>query len=129
MGRRTMTICTTPGCPEYTNGGRCPGCQAKAERRRGTSTQRGYGTRHRNDFRAAVIARDPHCVCTIEAHDHGTPCGKPSKHADHHPRDRKELLAAGEDPNDPRHGRGLCGPCHSAETARHQPGGWAADQA
>ncbi|MGW4728861.1 holin [Streptomyces shenzhenensis] len=128
MARRGLSICSTPGCPEYTTGGRCPGCRAKAEARRGTSSQRGYGTRHRRTFRAAILAREPFCVCTREDHGHGTPCGQPSRHADHHPRDRRELAAAGEDPDDPRHGRGLCGPCHSSETARHQPGGWAADQ-
>lgn len=128
MARRAMSICTTPGCPEYTNGGRCTGCQAKAEALRGTSSQRGYGSRHRTTFRTSVIARDPSCVCTTAGHDHGQPCGAPSRHADHHPRDRRELVADGEDPDDPKHGRGLCGPCHSRETALHQPGGWAADQ-
>ena len=126
MPRRALSICTTPGCPEYTQGGRCPTCRAQAEQRRGTAAQRGYGTRHRTRFRTAVLARDPHCVCTDTSHGHGDPCGEPSRHADHYPRDRRELAAAGEDPDDPRHGRGLCGPCHSSETARHQPGGWAA---
>ena len=129
MARRTLMVCSTPGCPEYTRGGRCADCQTKAEQRRGSSTERGYGSRHRNDFRTAVLARDPTCVCTTEDHNHDQPCGQRSRHADHYPRDRRELAAAGEDPNDPRHGRGLCGPCHSRETARHQPGGWAADQA
>ena len=118
MARRTLTICTTSGCPEYTNGGRCTDCQAKAEARRGTSTQRGYGTRHRTTFRTAVLARDPVCVLCQAA---------PSQHADHHPDSRRELVDAGLDPDDPSRGRGLCGPCHSRETARHQPGGWAAD--
>jgi len=126
--RRALTICPTPGCPEYTQGGRCPGCQTKAEQRRGTSSQRGYGSRHRTTFRAAVLARDPHCVCTESGHGHDGPCGQPSRHADHHPLSRRELVDSGQDPDDPRHGRGLCGPCHSAETARHQPGGWAAEQ-
>ncbi|MDX5569247.1 holin [Streptomyces sp. ID05-04B] len=128
MARRALSICSTPGCPQYTRGGRCTDCQTTAEQRRGTSSQRGYGSQHRTDFRQAVIARDPSCVCTTTSHDHAEPCGEPSKHADHYPRDRRELVAAGENPNDPRHGRGLCGPCHSAETARHQPGGWAAGQ-
>lgn len=126
MPRRGLSICTTPGCPEYTNGGRCTDCRAQAEAQRGTSTQRGYGTRHRRVFRTAVLARDPFCVCTEPGHGHAQPCGEASRHADHHPRSRRELAAAGEDPDDPRHGRGLCGPCHSSETARHQPGGWAA---
>ncbi|MGN7137245.1 holin [Streptomyces pseudogriseolus] len=129
MPRRALSICTTPGCPEYTNGGRCTSCRAQAEARRGTATQRGYGTSHRRRFRTAVLARDPNCVCTDTSHGHDNPCDQPSRHADHWPKDRRTLVASGHDPDDPRHGRGLCGPCHSRETAAHQPGGWAADQA
>ncbi|MET9729702.1 holin [Streptomyces sp. NPDC006458] len=124
MARRAMSICSTPGCPEYTNGGRCADCRAAADRRRGTSTQRGYGARHRSRFRDAVLARDPACVCTITSHGHDSPCGQPSRHADHHPLSRRDLVARGQDPDDPQHGRGLCHRCHSAETAEHQPGGW-----
>ncbi|AHH98316.1 hypothetical protein KALB_4954 [Kutzneria albida DSM 43870] len=42
--------------------------------------------------------------------------------ADHYPKSRRELVAAGADPNDPQHGRGLCVACHNAQTARLQPG-------
>lgn len=115
VARRGLRVCSTPGCPEYTEGGKCAGCKGDAERRRGTSTQRGYGSAHRRRFRAAVLDRDPEC----------TVCGQaPSRHADHHPLSRRELEQQGLDPNDPRYGRGLCGACHSTETAAHQPGGW-----
>lgn len=50
----------------------------------------------------------------------------PAVIADHYPLSRKELLARGLDPDDPRHGRGLCKRCHDQETADRQPGGWAA---
>ncbi|WP_236243141.1 holin [Streptomyces sp. CC228A] len=118
MSSRTRyTICTVPGCPEYTNqGGRCPDHRREAERRRGTARQRGYGRQHEQRFRAGVLARDPICVLCHQA---------PSVHADHHPLSRRELAEQGADPNDPRHGRGLCAPCHNRETARNQPGGWA----
>lgn len=114
--RGRLTVCSVPGCPEYTDqGGRCDEHRRQAEARRGTARQRGYDRRHECQFRRAVLARDPMCVI----------CGKaPARHADHHPLSRRELVERGEDPNDPRHGRGLCGPCHSAETAQHQPGGW-----
>jgi 5-methylcytosine-specific restriction protein A len=117
MARRTSwRVCSTPGCPEYTDqGGRCADCRAKAERTRGTARQRGYGREHEQDFRKAVLARDPMCVLCRTA---------PSVHADHHPLSRRELVEQGLNPNDPANGRGLCGPCHSSETARHQPGGW-----
>lgn len=117
-------VCSVPGCPEYTEGGRCPEHRRQAEQRRGTARQRGYGKKHEQQFRPGVLARNPTCVCTDAGHDHGDPCGKRSVHADHWPLDRKALIAASQNPDDPRHGRGLCGPCHSSETAAHQPGGW-----
>lgn len=118
-------ICSTPGCPEFTQrGGKCDEHRREAEQRRGTARQRGYDKQHEQHFRPAVLARDPHCVCTDENHGHGAPCGKPSIHADHWPLSRRELVAQGEDPNDPKHGRGLCTSCHSRSTARAQPGGW-----
>lgn len=105
--------------------GRCKDCQAEGDRKRGTGRQRGYDQQHETRFRAAVLRRDPVCVCPKpDTHDHGPRCTRTSQHADHHPIDRRELVARGEDPNDPRHGRGLCARCHSSETAVHQPGGW-----
>lgn len=46
--------------------------------------------------------------------------------ADHYPESRKELLERGvKDPDYPEFLRGLCRSCHSRETAKYQPGGWA----
>jgi 5-methylcytosine-specific restriction protein A len=117
MPRRTgWRVCSKPGCPEYTDqGGRCPGCRSEAEQRRGTARQRGYGGQHETRFRPGVLAKNPTCVL----------CGTaPSKHADHWPLSRRDLVAQGLDPNDPKHGRGLCQPCHARSTAEHQPGGF-----
>lgn len=125
--RKALRVCSVPGCPEYTQSGRCDDHRRQAEQRRGTARQRGYDTQHEQRFRPVVLARDPRCVCTDEGHGHGIPCGKPSVHADHHPLSRRELVEQGEDPNDPKHGRGLCGPCHSRSTAQDQPGGWNRD--
>ncbi|MEV8395588.1 MULTISPECIES: holin [unclassified Streptomyces] len=113
--RRARTVCSRPGCPKLTDTGRCPDCRRDADRVRGGARQRGYGREHETRFRVGVLARDPVCVLCRQA---------PSVHADHYPLDRRALVAAGLDPDDPRHGRGLCGPCHSSETAREQPGGW-----
>jgi 5-methylcytosine-specific restriction protein A len=113
--RRALTICSVPGCPEYCTSGRCEDHQRQAEQRRGTARQRGYGKGHETRFRPGVLAKDPVCVLCRKA---------PSVHADHWPLSRRELIDARLDPDDPKHGRGLCGPCHSAETAQHQPGGW-----
>lgn len=125
MPRRAgWRVCSTPGCPQYSQGGRCADCRAKAEAKRGSARRRGYGRGHEQQFRPGVLARDPVCVCTEVGHGHVDPCGRPSVHADHWPTSRRELVAAGLNPDDPKHGRGLCGPCHSSETAQHQPGGW-----
>jgi 5-methylcytosine-specific restriction protein A len=113
--RTTWRVCSVPGCPEYTQAGRCDDHRRAAEQARGSARARGYGTQHERRFRPGVLARHPTCVL----------CGgAPSKHADHWPRDRRELAAAGLDPDDPQYGRGLCGPCHSSHTAAEQPGGW-----
>ncbi|MER6531170.1 holin [Streptomyces sp. NPDC001508] len=117
-------VCSTPGCPEYTQQGKCDAHRRAAEQRRGSARQRGYDRQHETRFRRPVLQRDPNCVCTDEAHGHSNPCGQPSRHADHYPQDRRALVAAGLDPNDPKHGRGLCTSCHSKSTAAEQPGGW-----
>lgn len=107
--------CPTPGCPSLTQGGRCPNCRRDADRARGTATQRGYNSRGHRGFRAEVLSRDPVCVlCRVRL----------STVADHWPASRRDLEDSGRNPNDPRHGRGLCAGCHNAETARNQPGGW-----
>lgn len=104
--------------------GRCPKCQQQGDRKRGSFAERGYTNRHRSTFRKGVLTKHPTCVCTSETHGHAIPCGQRSTDADHHPVDRRELVARGLDPDDPRHGRGLCHPCHSKHTGQHQPGGW-----
>ena len=109
-------VCSKPGCPELVpTPGRCEQCTRESERRRGTASSRGYGTRHTRRFREAVLARQPFCALG---------CGRPSVHADHYPIDRRTLELRGLDPDDPQYGRGLCARCHSRETAREQPGGW-----
>lgn len=125
---RAKRICSTPGCPEVTDTGRCEGCRREAERQRGTARRRGYDRRHERTFRRGVLAKDPLCVCTdqtaTDAHRHGPACLLPSTVADHHPRDKRELRRLGLDEHDPAHGRGLCKGCHDHHTALTQPGGW-----
>lgn len=110
-------VCNGKGCPVLVDKGvrLCDACTREAERLRGSPTARGYGRRHRRTFREGVLARDPICVLCHR---------RPATDADHYPRSRRELAAAGLDPNDPQYGRGLCHPCHSSETAAHQPGGF-----
>lgn len=108
--------CPTPGCPNLTPGGACDTCAARAEQKRGTPAQRGYGHKHRTLFRPRVLARAGH-ICQL--------CGRNiATIADHHPLSRRELVLKGLNPNNPDYGRALCKPCHDRETAREQPGGW-----
>lgn len=95
--------------------GMCPACRRAGDRDRGTSTQRGYSGLHRSRFRAGVLTADPICVLCHT---------RPATVADHYPLSRRELVAAGLDPDDPVHGRGLCSRCDRTQTAQRQPGGW-----
>lgn len=112
---RASRVCPVLGCAEPTSGGACPAHLVEAETRRGTARQRGYGTAHERRFRPGVLARDPVCVECRQAW---------STVADHWPLSRRELEAAGLDPDNPDHGRGLCKACHDTATTRTQPGGW-----
>lgn len=112
-------------CPEIVPSGtsRCEQCTSQAEAKRGTARQRGYGKGHQA-FRRGVLARDPYCVCDDVSHGHRARCLAVATVADHWPRSRRELVAAGENPNDPKRGRGLCKRCHDKSTAELQPAGW-----
>lgn len=117
---RRLTVCTQPGCPTLTDSGRCDKCRRDADAGRGTAAERGYGGRAWRVNRRAVLRRDRVCVICHDA---------PATVSDHYPQSRKELLALGvTDPDAPHRMRGLCQPCHSRETAQHQPGGWNQDR-
>lgn len=114
-----LAICSVPGCPAIiaAGQGKCIPHRKAADTARGTAAQRGYASRGHKAFRAAVLERDPICVlCRVAV----------ATVADHWPDSRRELVDMGADPNDPSRGRGLCKRCHDRETARNQPGGWAA---
>lgn len=112
---RAARACSTIGCPNLSNGGRCDECRRESDRQRGTATERGYNSRGHHRFRIAVLACDPTCrICS----------SAPSTVADHWPLSRRELEAQGLNPNDPVRGRGLCKTCHDRSTATTQPGGW-----
>lgn len=46
-----MRVCATPGCPTLVTAGTyrglCPSCAQARDRKRGSASQRGYGTAHR----------------------------------------------------------------------------------
>lgn len=118
------------GCKKLTanSGSKCDDCKtdyhAAKNARRPSPAERGYTGKHRSEFRPAVMNKNPTCVCVESWCPHEGECGEPSIIADHHPHGRKELIAMGEDPDDPKWGRGLCRSCDSRQTARRQPGGW-----
>ena len=131
MATRPPRVC--PRCGGVIHGDRCPACgrayQRESDARRGSSTERGYGARHRNVFRAEVLRRDPVCRCEdpgCPEHPGESRCLHLSTVADHHPLTRRELVARGLDPDDPQHGRGLCKGCHDHHTATDERtrGGW-----
>ena len=130
MPARARRPCTITGCPNPTRSGRCEQHTKRRQReqdsRRLNARQRGYDHRHEHHFRRTVLARDPWCTCPgcPSCHPTDGPCLRDATDADHYPLSRRELETRGLDPNDPRHGRGLCRPCHSHATAHHQPGGW-----
>lgn len=110
--------CTTPGCLNSSQSGRCEACQKRRAKLvdivRGTSDQRGYDA-HWRAVRKAFLQCYRQCVI----------CGLPSNVADHFPRSRRSLVGDGvKDPDDWDFLRALCRDCHSRETALHQPGGW-----
>jgi 5-methylcytosine-specific restriction protein A len=117
-GARVFRVCSVPGCPtihDGATGSRCPSHYKAARRTRNQKTSVYKTAGHTKRFRPGVLDRDPICVlCNIRA----------STVADHYPKSREELVALGFDPDDPKHGRGLCKPCHDSETAKNQPGGW-----
>ncbi|GHF37143.1 hypothetical protein GCM10010359_44730 [Streptomyces morookaense] len=119
MPRKPRPPCSVPGCPELTTGGRCAKHQREAEQQRGTSAANGYGTRWQRT-RKAYLYRNRWCLL----------CGRTATVADHFPLSRRELVTQGvADPDAFSRLRPLCTRCHNRETAKRQPGGWAAANA
>jgi 5-methylcytosine-specific restriction protein A len=105
--------CTSPGCGAFAlANGRCAAHNRQAERRRGTSTERGYDATWRR-LRLIVLAEEPLCRRCLERGlivasrevDHIIPIGR-----------RPDLRVVRSNL------RGLCKPCHSAITAEQV--GW-----
>lgn len=117
MPQRPMTTCPRHG-KKYRTGSKCPVCVQRRATRPGASA-RGYGADHRNRFRAGVLDKHPNCVICLE-----DLVFTPTTVADHWPKTRRQLIADGQDPDDPANGRGLCKQHHDQHTARTSPGGW-----
>lgn len=108
---RARRVCSQPGCPALTDGGRCPDHRREAERKRGSAASRGYDHRWRKT-RAAHLTHEPLCCepgCFAGATD--------VDHID-------GLGPRGPRGHDPANLRSYCHPHHSKRTARDQPGGF-----
>lgn len=104
-------VCLESGCPVILTDGSTR-CGAHARRRspdtRPTASARGYDARWRR-VRAQFLKLHP--VCAL--------CPAQATVADHHPVERRDLLAAGEPhPDAHHHLRGLCSSCHGRKSAR-----------
>lgn len=115
MPSRPPRPCTTCGA-KATYRGKCSRHTKQGEKRRGSASQRGYDKAHAELFREPVLAAAGY-VCQIEG------CDAEATVADHWPLSRRELVAQGLNPNDPKHGRGLCTFHHGQHTATMQ-GHW-----
>lgn len=119
---RAWSVC--PRCPEpVPKAGMCARCRAASDKDRRPEGNP-YSTAAHLAFREDVLAKHPRCVCPGDCDEHTGWCGKVSTVADHHPHERRDLVAMGLDPNDKDYGRGLCKWCHDRHTARTSPGGW-----
>lgn len=116
MAKRTKSICVRPGCGRKVEEGKgpCAQCRAKEEKRRGTSTERGYGARHRR-WRTAVLARWPVC-CRCRTVDRRI---TPATVADHIVpwKGRHASLRFSIE-----NGQGLCAPCHNVKGKHEERG-------
>jgi 5-methylcytosine-specific restriction protein A len=115
---RARSVCTTPGCPVLTMGGRCGECAARARALRRTSQRKGYDSAWRRT-RARFLLVHPYCECA-ECMLLPMPLKPAATEVDH----IDGLGPLGPRGHDWTNLRSMTKAHHSRETARHQPGGW-----
>ena len=115
---RALKVCSTSGCHELVPSGRCEACDRRADRARGTATERGYGASWARRSRS-FVGRHPLCSWRLPG------CTLLAVLADHWPLSRRELVRLGvADPDADHRLRPSCDRCHRVRTAHDQPGGW-----
>ena len=108
--RKHLAPCAVHGCPELTRQHKCAKHRAESEAKRGTATERGYGTEWKQ-IRASYLERHPYCQ---------DPEGCIARATDVHHLDGEGPFGDNSDSNL----EGLCHTHHSQRTAAEQPGGW-----
>jgi 5-methylcytosine-specific restriction protein A len=121
MPTRALSVCSTPGCPELTTGGRCVDCKRTADRARGSGGARGY-TRRWATFSPRYLAGHPVCECKAQWCEHvhqSGQCGAASTDPDHIDGTGRNGPRAFDDSNL----IALCRSCHARKTV-HEDGGF-----
>ncbi len=116
--RKAMQVCPTPGCPNLTASGRCPGCQQKATRARPTPTSKGYDARWARTREAFLRV---HRTCECDEHAALPAVLRPLATEVNH---RDGLGPLGPRGHDWANLQAMTKSCHSRHTAVEQPGGW-----
>ena len=112
------SVCTEPGCPVLTSGGRCPAhSKQRVQQDRPTTTQQGYGARWRA-VRDPFIAAHPVCQGDgIVPGQHHPNCDGRATVADHDPVTRRVLVARGDpNPDACRHLVARSAACHGRKS-------------
>ncbi|HEY3363938.1 MAG TPA: HNH endonuclease signature motif containing protein [Symbiobacteriaceae bacterium] len=106
--------CTTPGCPNLTQGGPCPEHAKKRERDRGSAAERGYDARWQR-YRKWFLAQPENALCRICLQSGTVTASTVVDHIKPHKGDYELFW-------DPTDHQGTCKPCHDSKTAREDGG-------
>jgi 5-methylcytosine-specific restriction protein A len=119
MARRAMSVCSTPGCPELTEGGRCKGCQERARVLRRATKRKPYDRAAWSRTRLAYLRANPYCECDecMALSLLLRPLATEVNHID-------GLGPLGPRGHDWTNLQSMTKAHHSRITAREQPGGW-----
>lgn len=103
MPTRPKSVCTTPRCPNRTDGGRCEPCLRRYRQLRPQPFKAFYQSREWRELSARVLSEEPTCAC-----------GRPSQHADHLQSIAKARHLALSRSNV----SGKCASCHARKTCQ-----------
>lgn len=115
---KALFVCTTPGCPNLTEGGRCTTCNRAANQRRGSARGKGYDARwertKHNYLQVFPLCQCDQCTALPSVM-------RPWATEVHH---RDGLGPRGPRGHDWSNLQSMTHAHHSRVTAIEQPGGW-----